>query len=217
MVPMTEGARRYGGQDATERTAERRARLVAAGLDLMGERGIAATTVRGVAEASGLAARYFYESFEGIETLQVAVFDAIAAEAAERAVAALAAAPDDPAARIRAVLGEMVDLFLDDPRKGRVVLIDSVTSPVLGPRVLQESSRFAGMVAATASSGDPAAAADDLPVELRLTAQFLIGGVAHAIGAVLRGDVAAGRDQLVDVLVAQFRAVLQGLASPVRP
>lgn len=217
MVPMTEQARRYGGQDAAERTAERRARLVAAGLDLMGERGIAATTVRGVAEASGLAARYFYESFEGIEALQVAVFDAVAAEAAERAIAALAAAADDPAARVRAVLGEMVDLFLDDPRKGRVVLIDSVTSPVLGPRVLEESSRFAGMVAATASSGDPGAAADDLPVELRLTAQFLIGGVAQAIGAVLRGDIAADRDQLVDVLVAQFLAIVQGLARPVRP
>lgn len=217
MVPMTEGARRYGGQDAAERAAERRARLVAAGLDLMGERGIGATTVRGVAEASGLAARYFYESFEGIEALQVAVFDAIAAEAAERAIAALAAAADDPAARVRAVLGEMVDLFLDDPRKGRVVLIDSVTSPVLGPRVLQESSRFAGMVAATASSGDPAAAADDLPVALRLTAQFLIGGVAQAIGAVLRGEIAADRDQLVDVLVARFLAVVQGLALPVRP
>lgn len=211
MVPMTERARRYGGQDATERTAERRARLVAAGLDLMGERGIAGATVRGVADASGLAARYFYESFDGIEALQVAVFDAVAAEAAERAIAALASAADDPAARVRAVLGEMVDLFLDDPRKGRVVLIDSVTSPVLGPRVLQESSRFAGMVAATASSGDPAAAADDLPVELRLTAQFLIGGVAHAIGAVLRGDVVADRGQLIDVLVAQFLAVVQGL------
>jgi AcrR family transcriptional regulator len=207
MVPMTEGARRYGGRDAAERTAERRARLVAAGLDLMGKRGAAAITVRGVAEASGLAARYFYESFEGIEDLQVAVFDAIAAEAADRAIAALASAADDPAARIRAVLAEMVDLFLEDPRKGRIVLTDSVASPVLGPRVLLESSRFAGMVAATASSGDPAAAADDLPVELRLTAQFLIGGVAHAIGAVLRGDVVAERDRLVDVLVAQFLAV----------
>ncbi|HWJ11229.1 MAG TPA: TetR/AcrR family transcriptional regulator [Nocardioides sp.] len=207
---MTEGARRYGGQDAAERTAERRARLVAAGIDLMGERGLAATTVRGVAEASGLAARYFYESFAGIEDLQVAVFDAIAAEAAERAIAALATAPDDPPARIRAVLAEMVDLFLEDPRKGRIVLTDSVASPVLGPRVLRESSRFAGMVAATASSGDPVGAVEDLPVELRLTAQFLIGGVAHAIGAVLRGDVVAERDRLVEVLVGRFVEVVEG-------
>jgi AcrR family transcriptional regulator len=204
---MTDPARRYAGQNASERVAERRARLVAAGLAVMGERGVAGTTVRGVAEASGLAARYFYESFEGVEALQLAVFEEIAAEAATRAVAALGAAPDDPEARIRAVLGEMVDLFLEDPRKGRVALIDSVTSPVLGPRVLLESSRFAAMVAATASSGDPSSGVDDLPVDLRLTAQFLIGGVAHAIGAVLREDVAADRDALVDVLVELFLAV----------
>lgn len=207
MHVMTDPARRYAGQDAAERVAERRARLVAAGLAVMGERGVAGTTVRGVAEASGLAARYFYESFEGIEALQLAVFEEIAAEAATRAVAALASAADDPEARIRAVLGEMVDLFLEDPRKGRVALIDSVTSPVLGPRVLAESSRFAAMVAATASSGDPAGGVDDLPVDLRLTAQFLIGGVAHAIGAVLRGDVVADRDALVDVLVELFLVV----------
>lgn len=217
MVGMTEDARRYGGQDAAERRAERRGRLLAAGLELMGERGLAATTVRGVAESSGLAARYFYESFEGIEDLQLAVFDEIAAEAAERSVAALAGAATDDA-RVRAVLGEMVDLFLDDPRKGRIALIESITSPVLGPRVLTESTRFAGMVAATASGGDPSGGAEDLPVDLRLAGQFLIGGVAHAIGAVIRGDVEADRDRLVDVLVGLFGAITSdlGLVQPVR-
>lgn len=206
MSAMTD-ARRYGGQDAAQRVAERRARLLAAGLAVMGERGVAGATVRGVAEASGLAARYFYESFESIEALQLAVFDAIVAEAETRAVAALGTAPGDPVGRVRAVLAEMVDLYLDDPAKGRVALVDSVSSPMLGPRVLAESSRFAGMVAATASSGDPAAAADGLPVELRATAQFLIGGVAHTIGAVLRGDLPADREQLVEVMVGLFLAV----------
>lgn len=202
-------ARRYAGQDAAQRVAERRGRLLAAGLAVMGERGVAGATVRGVAEASGLAARYFYESFESIEALQLAVFDAIAAEAATRSVGALAAAdPADPLARTRAVLGEMVDLFLDDPAKGRVALIDSVASPVLGPRVLAESSRFAAMLAATASGGEPGADVAGLPSGLRLTAQFLIGGVAHTIGAVLRGDVAVERDEVVDVLVDLFLAVV---------
>ncbi|WP_145726087.1 TetR/AcrR family transcriptional regulator [Nocardioides sp. J9] len=210
---MSDRARRYGGQAAAERVAERRARLLEAGLAVMGERGLAGTTVRGVAEASGLAARYFYESFEGVEALQLAVFDQVATEAADRALDALAGAQDDSEARVRAVLGEMVDLFLDDPRKGRVALIDSVASPVLGPRVLHESSRFAAMLAATASGGDPAAAADDLPVRLRLVAQFLIGGVAHAVGAVLRGDITADRDEVVEVLVAQFLASTAALAA----
>jgi hypothetical protein len=101
----------------------------------------------------------------------------------------------------------MVDLLLEDPRKGRVALIESITSPVLGPRVLAESRRFAGMLAATTSAGDPGLPADGLPAETRLTAQFLIGGVAHALGAVLQGDIEVERDRLVDVLVDLFRAV----------
>ncbi|WGX96575.1 TetR/AcrR family transcriptional regulator [Nocardioides sp. L-11A] len=201
------GARRYGGRAAEERVAERRGRLLAAGLELMGTRGVAGTTVRGVAEESGLAARYFYESYANIEELQLAVFERIAGEAAARSVAAVAAAPSDVRARTRAVLAEMVDLFLEDPRKGRIALLESITSPVLGPRVLEESRRFAGMLAATASSGDPAGSPEGLPVELRLTAQFLIGGVAHTLGAALQGDIAVERDRLVDVLVDLFLTV----------
>lgn len=204
---MTENARVYGGRAAEERIAERRGRLLAAGLELMGTRGVGGTTVRGVAEQSGIAARYFYESFAGIEALQLAVFDQIAAEAAERSVRALATAPDDPRSRTRAVLAAMVDLFLEDPRKGRIALIESITSPVLGVRVLEESRRFAGMLAATSTSGDPADPADGLPAQTRLTAQFLIGGVAHALGAVLQGDIAVEREQLVDVLVDLFVTV----------
>ncbi|MBM7517756.1 TetR/AcrR family transcriptional regulator [Nocardioides nitrophenolicus] len=204
---MTDSARRYGGRAAGERVAERRARLLAAGLELMGTRGVVGVTVRGVAEESGLAARYFYESFASIEALQLAVFEQIAAEAAQRALGALATAPDDPAARTRAVLAQMAELFLEDPRKGRIALLESITSPVLGPRVLAESRRFAGMLAATASSGDPAQPDAALPVELRLRARFLIGGVAHALSAALQGDVEVERDRLVDVLVDLFLAV----------
>lgn len=204
------GARRYAGETAEQRAADRRSRFLDAGLELMGTRGIAATSVRGVAEQTGLAARYFYESFATLEDLELAVFEQIAEEARRRALDALARAPDDDRSRIRTVLAEMVDLMLDDPRKGRIALIESVASPVLGPRVLAESRHFAGMLAATASAGDPAAAAG-VPTDVRLVAQFLIGGVAHALGAVLVDDIAADRDQIVDVLVELFHTVHSGV------
>ena len=202
--------RRYAGRAGAERVAERRTRLLDAGLELLGTRGVAGTSVRGIAEASGLAARDFYESFASIEELQVAVFEAIGTEAAERAITALAAAPGDDVQRTRAVLAAMVDLALDDPRKGRIALVESITSPALGPLVLDQSRRFAGMLAATASSGDPAGSADGLPVDLRLRAQFLIGGVAHTLGAVLQGDLDVERERLVDVLVDLFVTVNAG-------
>lgn len=212
-----EGARRYGGQAAEERVAERRTRLLASGLELMGTRGVAGTTVRGVAAEAGLAARYFYESFDGIEALQLAVFEEIATAAVTRALGALARATSadgvSDADRTRAVLAEMVDLMLEDPRIGRITLIESITSPVLGPRVLEESRRFAGLLAVTAAHGTPEDEPASLPIEVRLRAQFLIGGVAHALGAVLQGDIDADRESLVDVLVDLFVAVNEGVTA----
>lgn len=87
------------------------------------------------------------------------------------------------------------------------MLQEAVSSPVLGPRLLEESRRFAAMLAATASVGDPLAPSADLPAGLRLTAHFLIGGVAHAFAAVLEGDVDVDREELVDVLVELFLTV----------
>ncbi len=207
-VPVSKVSRRYGGQSADDRVAERRARLLAAGLELMGTRGIAGTTVRGVTEASGVAPRYFYESFSDIEALHLAVYDAIIEESAHRAVTARANAPDDDLARTRAVLSDLVDLILADPRKGRILVLEATASPVLGRRSLVESSRFAGMLASTASSGgDPGLQPEGLPTDLRLVAQFLVGGVISTIGAVLLGDVEVDREHLVDVLVNLFEAV----------
>lgn len=210
-VRVSSAPRRYGGVSAEERIAERRSRFLEAGLELMGNRGVAGTTVRGLAEHTGLAARYFYESFDGIEALQLAVFEEIAAEALGRALEALAATADDELARTRAVIAEMVDLMLEDPRKGRITLIESVSSSVLGPRVLEESRRFATLLAITAAGGDPEAVRGELPVNLRVTAQFLIGGVAHALGAVLQGDLDVDREELVDVLVDLFLTVDRSL------
>ncbi|MBM9460030.1 TetR/AcrR family transcriptional regulator [Nocardioides sp. zg-536] len=210
----TDSTRRYRGQAPEERVAERRARLLAAGLELFGTRGVAGTTVRAVVEDSGLAARYFYESFAGIEALERAVFDEIASEAATRALGALAAAGAEASRRerIRAVLAEMVDLMLEDPRKGRIALIESVSSPALGPRVLAESRRFAGLLAVTAAHGDPAVAdpdalAETIGARVRMVARFLIGGVAHTLGAVLQGDIAVEREEVVDALVDVFDVV----------
>ncbi|MDT0202307.1 TetR/AcrR family transcriptional regulator [Nocardioides sp. AE5] len=207
---MTTGARRYGGASAEERVAERRTKLLEAGLELMGTRGLAGTTVRGVAEEAGLAARYFYESFPTVEQLQIAVFDQIAEESLHRALGALADAGNDKVARTRAVLTEMVDLMLTDARKGRVVLLESLASPVLGARAMAESRRFAHLLAATAASGDPAADSTQVPARVRIVAQFLIGGVAHTLGAVLQGEVEAERDEIVAALVELFLTVDAG-------
>lgn len=212
---MTTGTRLYGGVAAEERAAQRRARFLDGALRLIGRGGIPALTVRGVVEEAGLAARYFYENFASTDALTIAVFDEVIEEAATRSLAALANAPAGQGrrareARIRLVLSEMVDLMLDDPNKGRLLLLEAQTSPVLADRTRHETLRFAGMLAATAATGDPLTDAAAIAAETRLAAQFLIGGMSAAIAAVLRGDIPMGREELTDTLVMLFRTVDRG-------
>ena len=160
----------------------------------MGTGGIAATTVRGVAEAAGLAPRYLAESFPTIEDLHVAVFERIADEIETTCLAAIAQAPDAPRAQARAALATLTDMMLGDRRKGRVMLIESASSPALGPHRRAGARRFAAILSGLAR-GPGEELLDD-----RLAAHFVIGGVSESLAAVLAGEVDAERDQLVDRL-----------------
>jgi hypothetical protein len=130
--------------------------------------GTAATILRGVAALSGVAARYFSESFASIEELQVAAFDQITAEVEAQAMAAIAAASGGPKAQARAALGAVTDLLLDD----RQLL--------------------------------------DIP----LTAQFVLNGVAGALTAVLTGEINTDRGYLVDRLTDLLFTTINGVRSP---
>src|SRR3981081_1120818 len=67
--------RDYGGKSGDERRAERRARLITAGLELFGTQGFAATSVRALLREAGLQERYFAASFASMDELLAAVYD----------------------------------------------------------------------------------------------------------------------------------------------
>ncbi|MFC4943359.1 TetR/AcrR family transcriptional regulator [Pseudonocardia sp. GCM10023141] len=196
----------YGGRDTAARRAERRTRLLDAGLHLLGTGGLQATTVRKVCEQSQLAARYFYESFPDVDALAVAVFDDIIEELVLAGVRALAAAGPDPVARLRAGLGCAIDLVADDPHKGRVVMGLALASPALAQRRLQAGEHIARLVAEH-TRNDYAGAA---PTERQLTlvSRFLVGGFTETLTAWLRDPAAVPREQVLDDCTTLFRAAL---------
>src|SRR5919205_510352 len=106
-----EGTRAYRGVSAADRQAQRRARLIAAVLEILRTEGI---------EAPRPPRRYFYESFADLDALLAAVFDEVNQEIAEGIVGALAQAPPEPQARARAGLAAGLAVVTDDPGKGRL-------------------------------------------------------------------------------------------------
>ena len=71
-------SRRYRGVSGDERRADRRRRLLEAGLQLLGTVGWEQTTMTAVCAEARLTERYFYESFRNREQLLLAVLDGIA-------------------------------------------------------------------------------------------------------------------------------------------
>ncbi|NYG54554.1 TetR family transcriptional regulator [Nocardioides perillae] len=199
--------RQYAGRSAAERAAERRARLVAATVAVLGEQGEAAVTMTAVCARAGLTERYFYESFRGRDEALVAALDAVSDEVAAVALDAIASSDGAGAAdRVRAGLAAVVDLVADDPAKGRVVVVESAANAALRARRHELLGTFATLVA------DEAARLYDLPTGsegARLRGLVYVAGLAELVAAWLLGEVDLDRDGLVATGAELFGAVVQ--------
>lgn len=191
---MTSSARVYAGVEGDQRRSERRAQLIEAGLDLLGEPdGEATLSVRGVCKRAGLATRYFYESFEDRDVLTAAVYDHAVTRIAESTLQAVAEAPQEERAMVRAGVATIVRVVSDDPRLGRLVFSGPANS-VLAQRRLESARMFVGLTTAQAVDfyGLPGGS------EVEVVAQFVVGGFAQILTAWLGGVLPAPPDVLVE-------------------
>src|ERR1700694_1536320 len=187
--------RPYRGIDAADRVAERRRRLLSAGLDILGaESDVSEVTVRGICRQAGVTARYFYESFTDKDGFVGVVFDWVIADIAAPTQAAVAAAP--LAEQTRAGIANIVRTIVGDVRVGRLLFSSQLSNAVVA-RKRGESSALLAML-----SGQHAGSVLHLPEneKIKATAHFVVGGVAQTLSAWLVGDIALDPDQLVDQL-----------------
>jgi AcrR family transcriptional regulator len=187
-------ARSWAGTTLADRRSERHRRLLAVGLELAGTQGSAAVTVRSVCRTAKLTDRYFYESFSDREALLLAVYDEVAGEAGRVLVEAVAGAGSDDRERVaRAAVEAFLDLLTEDPRKGRVLLLEPLTDPTLGVRGVALSPAFAEIIRAQLDGGNETDAA--------LTATALVGAMANLFIRWLDGSLPVERAALADYCV----------------
>jgi AcrR family transcriptional regulator len=122
---------RWAGVPLTDRRVERRKLLVDAALELFGEGGEAALSVRSVCRECGLNTRYFYESFAETDDLLGAVYDDVSIQLAAEVDAAMDAAGNSLRERTRAGMAAVLGFSSADPRRGRVLFTDARANPVL--------------------------------------------------------------------------------------
>jgi AcrR family transcriptional regulator len=202
-------SRGWAGTTLADRRADRRRRLLDVGLDLLGGQGSAAVSVRSVCRAAQLTDRYFYENFSDREALLLAVYDEVATEAGQVLVDAVGSAASheyEPVAR--AAVEAFLDLLTEDPRKGRVLLLEPLTDPTLGTRGVALSPAFAEIIRAQLAGADAA--------DAQLTATALVGAMANLFIRWLDGSLPVGRAELADYCVRLLVASM-ALSAPVSP
>ncbi|MEZ0052092.1 AcrR family transcriptional regulator [Mycobacterium sp. MAA66] len=184
---MASGQRpgRWSGVPLSDRQALRRNELVAAGVTILGAPEKPALTVRAVCRTAGLTERYFYESFTDREDFVRAVYDDVCANA----MATLSTSKNP-----REAVERFVTLMVDDPTRGRVLLIAPTKEPVLTQSGADWMPSFIELLQHKMfRDSDPAIQA--------MEATGMIGALTALFTGYLGGKLAATREQFVDYCV----------------
>lgn len=184
-MPSGQRRGRWSGVPLRERTALRRDELVAAGVTLLGGSDGPGLTVRAVCREAELTERYFYESFSDRDEFVRAVYD----DVCTRAMSALTTAvtPRDAVERF-------VALMVDDPTRGRVLLLAPESEPVLTRSGADWMPTFIDLLQRKLTRISD-------PVRQAMVATSLIGALTALFTAYLDGRLPATREQFIDYCV----------------
>jgi len=141
---LAQSGRVWQGQTPAAREADRRQRLVEAGLELVGTQGVAALTMRAACREASVGPRYFYELFATREELLAAVYDETVDRIREPILSAVvsAAGSEGVSAAMLAAFETAVAVVEDDPRIGRILFRESAADDTLRPRSQQAMPEF---------------------------------------------------------------------------
>ncbi|MFZ3307598.1 MAG: TetR/AcrR family transcriptional regulator [Mycobacterium sp.] len=184
-MPSGQRRGRWSGVPLEDRQALRRDELVAVGTQLLGGESGPAVTVRAACRQAGLTERYFYESFADRDEFVRAVYD----DVCSRAMTALMSATTP-----REAVEQFVALMVDDPVRGRVLLLAPAVEPVLAASGAEWMPSFIDLLQHKLTQ-----IAD--PVRQKMIATSLIGGLTALFTAYLNGRLAATREQFIDYCV----------------
>ncbi|WAC93425.1 TetR/AcrR family transcriptional regulator [Mycobacterium sp. Aquia_213] len=198
--------RDYDGKTASERVAERRARLVDAGIELFGEHGYAGTSIRAVLRQAGLRDRYFGESFADLDALLAAAYDQLIDEEASACRAAIDATTG-ASEGARAMIDAISRGLDGNPGHARIKLREVFSGgPMVAVQRQEGLRKLAQLVA------DLLPAVDGVDDRKRL----LLGvGVVAAADAYLLtwldGELKLTREDVVDLVTQLFDSVAAGM------
>jgi AcrR family transcriptional regulator len=179
---------------AEDRQADRRRRLLESCLDVVGDLGVAGTTVDRVCAEASLTKRYFYESYADLDALLLAAADELFTETLRRMQDVVAAHPGED--HTHGVVLTLVDVLSEDPRVARLYA-ECPSHPVLRARREEAITAFTTFVA-TDVLAPPAVPITD--ARRLIATRMLVAGTTDLVTSWLAGDIEADRDAIVETI-----------------
>ncbi|WP_179276208.1 TetR/AcrR family transcriptional regulator [Rhodococcus sp. 06-235-1A] len=201
---MASTTRRYNGMSADDRLADRRARLLDAGLEVFAAAGAKGATMTAICAHAKLTERYFYENFSSRDDLLERVVDSISDEIRAKALDALHSPAPTVEEQVHNAIAAFVDVLTEDPRKGRVAMIESLAVDSLRAYRRQSMRAFAHLVAEQSRElyGEQAFPQP----QSEINGLLFIGGLAELVIAWLNDEIDITPADIVDAATRQFIA-----------
>jgi AcrR family transcriptional regulator len=203
--------RAYGGRSAEDRRAERRERLMGAGLELFGSEGYAATSIEKLCAQAGVSTRNFYEEFAGRENLLMALHDRIIEQAFAAVVAAFEKAGEAQlAVRFELAVRAFVTTTASDPRWARLSYVEVIgVSDAVERHRIAWRERWSEFL--VAESQRAVARGEARQRDFRLGSLALIGGVNELVH---HWSISGGQGSLDDVIAEIVRLATAVVTAP---
>ncbi|HSK50355.1 MAG TPA: TetR/AcrR family transcriptional regulator [Solirubrobacterales bacterium] len=180
-----------------------RDRLIAACVQVVGEKGYVEMTVADVIKEAAVSRRTFYEFFDDKEACFLAAYDTVFGHFAQRALDAYSAQEAWPD-RVRAGLRAMLQFLAAEPLLARLMMVEPLAAgPPLSDHHREGIGRFASLLDAGREEGA------ESPAEG--TADFVLAGAAFLI---IQRIIAGEAEQLEELLPAILESVLAPYLGP---
>jgi AcrR family transcriptional regulator len=177
------------------RKAGRRTLLLDTALELLATEGWSATSVRSVCQAARLNPRYFYESFESLDDLLVAVYDRVVEDLTAAVTDGILRAGPRVRDQLRAAINAILTYIDEDGRRGRILYVVALGNESLNRRRLETGRRLVELVERDVNTRSGVATGD--PVA-KMGAAIVVGGLGELLGEWLAGRIKVSREQFVE-------------------
>jgi AcrR family transcriptional regulator len=212
-MPRTEAVARrtYGGRSAADRRAERRERLLGAGLELFGTEGYATSSIEKLCTHAGVSTRNFYEEFHSREDLLITLHVRVI----ERSFRAVIAAFDDAAElklaeRFELAVRAFIHTTASDPRWARLAYVEVIgVSDAVEKHRISWRNKWSDFMVAEAERA--VARGEAGPRDFRMASVALIGAVNELVH---HYSISRGRITLDEVIAEIVRLALAAVTAP---